>query len=206
MPIIYESVSERIKQLRTENNLTVYSVADIVGVSAPSISRYESGVMAPRKDVIEKYSKHFKVSPLWILGITNDKYDVGDVECKRVPIIGTIAAGVPIMAQEDITDYAWIASDISVDFALKVKGDSMINARIKDGDLAFIRIQSTIENGEIAAVMIDGEATLKRVLKTPVAIILHPENPAYKDVVYMHSEMSRLKILGRLKLVQFEVM
>ena len=123
-----------------------------------------------------------------------------------VPILSTIAYGVPISAQLDIQGYEYvIPSDVS-NFCLKIKGDSMINARIFDGDTVFFKNQPDVENGEIAAVQINGEAvTLKRVYKIDGNIILRPENPNYKDIIFSKKDKKDFKILGKAIFFKSEV-
>lgn len=118
-------------------------------------------------------------------------------EMRKIPLLGAIACGEPILAVENIEDYVNIPKDMAGDFALTCKGDSMINARIFDGDIVYIRQQDTVENGEIAAVLIDNEATLKRVKLLPDRIILSPENPLYDPMVYRGEEMNNVRILGK---------
>ena len=116
---------------------------------------------------------------------------------RKIPLVGTIACGEPILAEENIEEYVGIPKHIKADFALICKGDSMINARIFDGDVVYIRQQDTVENGEIAAVLIDNEATLKRVRLFDDHISLEPENPMYKPFVYWNEEMNSVRILGK---------
>lgn len=118
-------------------------------------------------------------------------------EMRKIPLIGSIACGQPILAEQHIEEYIDIPRHIHADFALTCKGDSMINARIFDGDTVYIRQQDTVENGEIAAVLIDGEATLKRVKLHADRIILEPENPLYDPLVYRGEEMNTVRILGK---------
>jgi len=118
-------------------------------------------------------------------------------EMRKIPLLGTIACGEPILAVENIEDYVSIPKDLAGDFALTCKGDSMINARIFDGDIVYIRQQDTVENGEIAAVLIDNEATLKRVKLYDDHIVLEPENPMYKPLAYWGEEMNSIRILGK---------
>ena len=118
-------------------------------------------------------------------------------EMRKIPLIGSIACGVPILADEHIEEYIDIPKHIHADFALTCKGDSMINARIFDGDIVYIRQQDTVENGQIAAVLIDGEATLKRVQIYEDHISLEPENPQYRPLVYWGEEMNTIRILGK---------
>lgn len=116
---------------------------------------------------------------------------------KKVPRLGTIACGEPILAEENIDGFDYVPEDISCDFSLICKGDSMINARILDGDIVYIRQQPTVENGEIAAVLIDNEATLKRVYINGDTIILQPENTAYQPIVYTGEKLNEIRILGK---------
>lgn len=115
----------------------------------------------------------------------------------KKPLIGSIACGAPILAEQHIEDYVDVPSHIKADFVLRCKGDSMINARIFDGDFVYIRQQDTAENGEIAAVLIDSEATLKRVKLYKDHIVLEPENPMYKPMAYWNEEMNTVRILGK---------
>ena len=119
---------------------------------------------------------------------------------KKVPLLGTIACGTPILAVENVNEYVDMDSSLHADFALRCKGDSMINARVFDGDIVYIRQQPTVENGEIAAVMIgrtETEATLKRVFLDSEKIRLCAENPRYKDLVFFEEQMNEIRILGK---------
>ena len=104
-------------------------------------------------------------------------------EGSQVPLIGSIAAGSPILAEQNIEEYFTIDKSIKADFALRIKGDSMIDAGIHNGDIAFIRKQQTLETGEIGAVVIENEATLKRFYKTDSSIVLQPENKEYQPII-----------------------
>ena len=115
----------------------------------------------------------------------------------QIPILGTIACGAPILAQEHIDSYTELPASIHADFALICKGDSMAGARIFDGDIVYIRAQEQVENGEIAAVLIDGEATLKRVRCFEDRISLEPENPTYRPLILWAEDMNRARILGK---------
>ena len=120
-------------------------------------------------------------------------------EMRKIPLIGSIACGQPILAQEHIEEYIDIPKHIKADFALTCKGDSMINARIYNGDIVYVRTQSTVETGEIAAVLIDNEATLKRFYHYPEKnmLILKAENPKYEDFIFLGPEIQNLRILGK---------
>ena len=113
-----------------------------------------------------------------------------------VPIVGTIAAGTPILAEENIEGYAPL-QDRHADFALTIKGDSMIGDNIHPGDIVFIKQQPTIEIGEIAAVLIDGEATLKHFYRDGDAVTLVSSNTKYKPMIYHKGDCDDIRILGK---------
>lgn len=118
---------------------------------------------------------------------------------KKIPLVGTIACGQPILAEENITDYIDLPGHIKADYALICKGDSMINAKIADGDIVYIRQQETVENGQIAAVLVDAdqtEATLKRFYFSGGTVTLNAENPAYAPMVYVGEEIEKVHVIG----------
>src|SRR5690554_6227012 len=122
----------------------------------------------------------------------------------KLPIVGAISCGNGAVAYDDIEGYEDVPSSWlngGEYFFLRAKGDSMINARIQDGDLLLIRRQDDVENGEIAAVLIDGEAVLKRVYKTNDTIILQSENAMYKPIILNKNDMKDVRIIGKLKKV-----
>ena len=119
---------------------------------------------------------------------------------RKVPLLGTIACGEPILATENIAAYLDVAEEIHCDFALRCKGDSMMDARILDGDVVYIRLQPDVENGEIAAVLIDGmetEATLKRVYKSEGQVVLAPANASYTPLAFVGEDLAHVHILGK---------
>ena len=122
----------------------------------------------------------------------------GTQNTAQIPVIGRVTAGQPILAVEEIEDYIPYATNDSEGlFALRVVGYSMRDVGIMDGDIVYIREQPEVENGQIAAVLIDGDATLKRVYYHPNMLILHPENPADKELIYRDAELENVRILGR---------
>ena len=116
---------------------------------------------------------------------------------KKIPLVGTIACGTPITAVENVEDYIDMSEDVHADFALRCKGDSMINARIFDGDIVYIRQQPDVENGEIAAVLVEDETTLKRVFKHKDSLELRAENPTFSPLYYEGEELNTIRILGK---------
>ena len=190
---------KRLLELMQNNNDTTYSLGDYPDLTPPTISRYTTGEIAPKSPTILAIAEKYGINPTWLMGTEGaEKYLEPKSKYKKIPIVGTIAAGLPILAQQYIEGYECIPEDIHIDFCLKVQGDSMINARILDGDLVYIRQQADVENGEIAAVLVDGEsATLKRVYKGTGTITLHPENPNHRDQVFTRKDMRQINIIGK---------
>lgn len=122
-------------------------------------------------------------------------------------MLGNIACGKPIFADEQFEAYIEAGANIKADFCLRAKGDSMIGARIYDGDIVFIRKQEMVDDGEIAAVLIDDEATLKRVYydQENNVIQLFAENPQYKTMRFVGEELNRIRILGKAVALQTDV-
>ena len=203
------TVGEKIREARLKKGYTQTELAELLGYkSRSSINKIEvEGRDIPRSSVI-KFAKALDVTPAYLMGWEDepkpeqslyDRFDnLHSVKLKRFPLLGEIACGEPIYAEEDHESYVSADADIRADFCLKAKGDSMINARIFDGDIVCIREQPAVENGEIAAVLIDSEeATLKRVKIFDDHIVLEPENPMYKPLVFWGEEMNNVRILGK---------
>jgi len=205
--ISLEKFGQRLKECRENKNLTTRELADIVGTSAPNISRYENAKHGPGRDLIAKLASFFGVNPAWLMGAEVDKYiDHKVFPVKQIPILGYISAGAPIYADNNIEGYQYVHENENVDFCLRVKGDSMINARIFDNDLVFVRQQPEVETGEIAAVIIDKEnTTLKRFYSFGNSIVLKPENPKYKEQLYTKRDFKDVRIIGKVVSCKFKV-
>jgi len=198
--------SERIKEIRESLAMNKSQFALFLETNIANISRYEHADMGVSMEAVERIAGKAGVSPGWLLGWSDEKYPQDSCPPKKIPLIGVIAAGVPIFAQENIEGYICEAYHVHADFCLRVKGDSMIGARILDGDIVYIKKQSTIENGEIAAVLVDGEnATLKRVFLGDDTITLHAENANYPDSVFTRKDMRQINIIGKAVSLQTEV-
>lgn len=197
------SIGDRIKRRRQEIGLTVDQVAEKIGKNRATVYRYESSEIEKFPiDVLSPLAEALRTTPAYLMGWEGESGAMPAnimpmPEMRKVPLLGTIACGEPILAEENIEEYVKIPKDMAGDFALRCKGDSMINARIFDGDIVYIRQQDTVENGEIAAVLIDNEATLKRVRLFDDHVSLEPENPMYKPLVYWNEEMNDVRILGK---------
>ena len=161
-----------------------------------------TGAIMERAD-LEAIAAVLKVAPArllgWGEGAPLPHADLLPLSRRAVPLVGHIACGEPILAEEEFCGYELAGGDVDADFCLRAKGDSMIGARIHDGDIVFVRRQESVENGEIAVVIIDDEATLKRVYydRAKGKLILTPENPRYAPLSFEGEELSRIKILGR---------
>lgn len=203
---IISSFSERLEEALAESGMSATELAQSIGLSKQAISAYTTGVRKPKQPVIEAICKVLNISPAWVLGYDVDKHLPKNIapirKTKRAPLIGQIACGVPILAEQNIEDYIPYPDFIDVDFCLTCKGDSMINAGIYDGDIVFIKSQPDVEDGEIAAVQIsefdECDATLKRVYHGHNKITLVAENPEYNNMVYVNNDDSvKVKIIGK---------
>lgn len=198
------SLGSRIKQLREDKELSQVELAKILGVTDKAVSTWENDLKVPRMGTLESLAKYFGVTKSYIIEGTEFKQNTGIpiITTVKVPLLGNIACGSPVLAVENIEDYIDMDKSVHADFALRCKGDSMINARILDGDIVYIRKQDNIENGEIAAVLIDectsiSEATLKRVYIYEDKIRLCAESPQYTDKVFFENDMNKVRILGK---------
>ena len=196
---------EKIKRLRKSLNLTQTELGEKVGVKKNAVSKWECGrVEDIPTSTLKALANLFDVTPSYLIDDEEENRGPqlpGNIipmpEMRKIPLLGSIACGAPILAEEHIEDYVDIPKYVHADFALTCKGDSMVGARIYDGDVVYIRQQDTVENGQIAAVLIDDEATLKRVHMYEDHIVLSPENPMYKPLAYWDEAMNEVRILGK---------
>lgn len=204
------NVGENIKKRRKELNYSQKKVAEYLGISQQAYSKYENNLNSFNFETALKLGEILEIS-LDDLGLdyrssgeNNTAPDYSNIkgimplpEMRKVPLLGAIACGEPIYREED--EWISLPNDIKADFCLRCQGDSMIDARINDGDIVFIKACPEVENGQIAAVSIDNEVTLKRVFYYPEKsrLVLYPENKAYEPFVYMNEELNDVRILGR---------
>jgi repressor LexA len=201
---------DRLTEAMALRGMRASELAKRTGLSKARISQYVHGKFIPKSDAILTIAEALGVSELWLMGRTDSMEptrraeipcpeNVSPLRLCRYPILGEIACGAPILAVEDPDAGYVTAAETNADFCLTAKGDSMIGARIFDGDEVFIQQTDLVENGEIAAVVVDGEATLKRVYYYPEEekLILSPENPAYEPLVFVGRELADIRILGR---------
>lgn len=200
-----QKFSMRLKELRVRHQLSQQKLSEIIGISKSSINMYERGEREPGLNTISAFADYFKVDMNYLLGKSDVSlkidlpHGLAATEPKKIPLLGKIACGQPLFAEEDQCCFAEAGAEIRADFCLRANGDSMIGARIMDGDLVFIREQPTVENGEIAAIIIDDCATLKRVYYYPdqQKLILNAENPKYPPLIYLGEELDHIRIIGK---------
>lgn len=195
------SIGKKLKMLRSKSELSLDELATNLN---KSVSKEEEQYIMFNKGKLSKWENDREEPKLSALKYVADFYDVSvdsiisdkDNHNLGIPLIGKIAAGTPIFADQNIEDYFTIDSRIDADFCLRIQGDSMIDAGINNNDIVFIRQQPTLEVGEIGAIQIGEEATLKRFYRTNDSIILQPANSDYLPQIYTSD--SDIKILGKL--------
>lgn len=195
------TIGQKIKVLREKNGLTLEQVGSAVGVGKSTVRKWETGIIANmRRDKIAALARVLHTTPAYLMGWDEDQVtNLYKIETRRFPLLGSIACGVPIFADEEQELYVEAGTDLDADFCLRARGDSMTGARIHDGDVVFIRKQSDVDNGEIAAVLIGDEATLKRVFYYPdkQKLVLSAENAKYEPLVYIGEELEQIRIIGK---------
>lgn len=189
---------QKIKSLCVEKGITVSQMCDEIGMSRSNMSALKNGrISTLGQNALMKISEYFGIGVDELLGKKAPR-NVLPIELKSFPVLGKIACGQPIYAEQNIEAYVPASSGIKADFCVIASGDSMVKAGIEDGDLVFIRIQDIVDDGQIAAVCIGDEATLKRWYYTPEEnkLILVSENPAYKPMMFVGDELDEIRCLG----------
>lgn len=192
---------DRLNEAMKMKDVTAADLSRMTGISEGSLSQYRRGTFEAAQTNLDRLATALDVSIPWLMGLTDKfgtRYGYLGLEplprTKKLPLLGSIPCGTPALAVED-DELVDVPDGIKADFCLRARGDSMVNARIFDGDLVFIRQQDDVESGEIAAVMLNDEATLKRVVKQNGMVILMPENPAVAPVFVPAGQPVR--ILGK---------
>jgi repressor LexA len=210
------TIAERMRAAMDQRGISQADIVNHTGIGKSSISTYLTGEYEPKQRNLHKIAEALDVDPGWLMGLdvpmkqnvqnspaeSTLPYNLLPIRRKRIPLLGTIAAGVPIFADEDLETDIAVDYDVKCDFALKVTGDSMVNARIQDGDIVFIRDQPDVNDSEIAAVIVDDSATLKRVYHIPGGVMLASENPKYAPMMFTQENSTSVRIIG--KVVAFQ--
>ena len=205
--------AQRLRMGLDVRQMTQAELSNRSKISKSSISHYLKGDWEGKQDAVYSIAQILNVSEAWLMGYdvpmepdhpdskpAADSVPAGFIplpKMHKIPLVGAITCGEPITAEQNLTGSVDVPDDIHCDFALRCKGDSMIGAGIHDRDVVYIRIQPEVENGEIAAVRIGDEATLKRVYLHPDYIELRPENPAYESIIRRREEMNDVHIEGK---------
>jgi repressor LexA len=203
-----ERIGLTIRELRRKQGMTMKELGQKVGLSESMIWRYEKGdLKALNMELVKKIAKVLEVAPEVLLGWAESEKPLPEnvflpPETRKIPMLGEIACGTPKYAAQE---FEYVDGPVKADFCLTARGDSMINARIYDGDIVFCHAQDSVENGEIAAVIIDDEATLKRFYKIENTVMLKPENAKYKDLVYTGEQINNIRIIGKAISAQIKV-
>lgn len=201
------TTGEIIKALRQRKGLSQEELGKLVGVKRAAINKYETGLVVNlRRDMIQKLANALNTTPTVIMGFEDEEGNILNLPSNleklqpmnKVPLVGQIACGEPILAEENITDYIDLPAHIRADYALTCKGESMIGAGIQDGDVVYIRQQPEVENGQIAAVIVndDNEATLKRFYRVGDTVTLNPENPKVAPLVFVGEDINKMRVVG----------
>lgn len=197
------NTAEILKSLRKQHGLSQQEVADKLGIDRTTYVKYESGSSKPVRKLSE-LAALFGVTTDYLLGNDVDPNKLSNylgpvVENKKIPIIGSVKCGPNGLAYEYLEGYVFVDDSLTGDVtAFVCKGDSMKDIGISDGDIAIVRRQCTIENGELAVVIINGEeGTLKRVRYHDNVMILEAANPAYPPRIFSGKEMNVVKIFGK---------
>lgn len=213
-------IKDRLTSALRIRNMTPKELSNKTNIPKSSISQYMSGYAKPKDERLYLMSQALNVDPTWLLGYdvemennetkaepTETVDNIYKLDKIKLPFLGKVACGEPIFADEDRESYIMIGTDIGADFCLQCQGDSMINARIHDGDIVFVKKTDIVENGEIAVVIIDDEATLKRFFyyREQNLVILKPENPKYQDIILTGEQLEQVKVIGRAVAFQSDV-
>ena len=213
------TTADRLKQILAERGIRQADILRLckpyaekyrIKIGSNDMSQYVTGKVEPGQTKLFILAKALRVNEAWLMGFDVDRTYVHDdeplepeddtikhIHLKKFPMLGDIACGSPIEVNREYETFVSASDSINADFCLTAKGDSMINARIFDGDIVFIRQQPTVNNGEIAAVAIENEVTLKRVYLYDNRIELRPENPTYPALNYEGEQLDGVRIIGK---------
>lgn len=207
---LYKNIKRRRQQLK----MTQTDLALKMGYADKSmIAKIEKGNVDLPQSKILAFANALETTPGELMGwdyeteATETVDNIYKLDKIKLPMLGKVACGEPIFADEDRESYIMVGTDIGADFCLQCQGDSMINARIHDGDIVFVKKTDIVENGEIAVVIIDDEATLKRFFyyREQNLVILKPENPKYQDIILTGEQLNQVRVIGRAIAFQSDV-
>lgn len=219
-------LGEIVKKYRKDHDLSQRQFAKLSGLSHGYIPLIEKGLnpngypLTPSITVMKQLADAMGMTLHELIALSDDDMEIDlsfesnkpemiipdlmPIRRKSFPLLGEVACGEPTYAEEQHETMVESTETIDADFCLRAKGDSMTGAQINDGDIVFIKQMPMVDNGDIAAVLIDNETTLKRVDYDPenARLVLWPENPAYRPQIYQGDELNRIRILGRAVMIQ----
>lgn len=207
---LYKNIKRRRQQLK----MTQTDLALKMGYADKSmIAKIEKGNVDLPQSKILAFANVLETTPGELMGWdyeaepTETVDNIYKLDKIKLPMLGKVACGEPIYADEERESYVMVGTDIKADFCLQCQGDSMINARIHDGDIVFVKKTDIVENGAIAVVIIDDEATLKRFFyyREQNLVILKPENPKYQDIILTGEQLNQVRVIGRAVAFQSDV-
>lgn len=197
-------ISKIIRQRRKELDLTLAELAKRVGVTEPTVQRWESGkIKNLRHDKIVRLANALQMYPAELMGWKTSEhiYTIPNIipvpkASGLVPLLGT-TNGNTVFSEQNIENYLAVPEGLFADFCLRCRGEWMINVRLFDGDIVYVRAQNTVQNGEIAAVLLQNEATIRRVYTYENRLELRPENPVCPVLNFEGEETKQVRILGK---------
>ena len=185
---------ERLRSVREQRNLSQKQVADYLGITSQAYGYYERGERNPGSDNLRKLANYFDVSVDYLLGRDQDQNQINN---RYIPLLGSVPAGIPIEAIEDIEEYIDIYPRFVRHgelFALRVQGDSM-EPDLRSSDIVIVEKQDFVDSGDIAVIRVNGEdVTVKRVKLTNKGLMLIPSNPAYDPVFFDVGQIASLPV------------
>lgn len=202
----------RLTRAMEARGIRATQLSQLTGLSKARISQYKNGIYTPRGEALCRLAEALGVSEAWLMGkdcpmeaeARELPADLSPLRLRPFPVLGRIACGEPLLAVEDTEEFMTAPEDTDADFCLIARGDSMVDARIFDGDEVLIQSTDMVNNGEIAAVILDDEATLKRFFYYPEEnrLVLAPENAKYEPMVFTGEDLNHVRIVGRAIAVQ----
>ena len=196
-----KEIGEMVKARRLSRNLTRKQLGELVGVSESAIGLIETGKRSPSEETTQALADAFNI-PVWAIRYSNDEMrpivdniiDLSDLHTQKIPLLGEVAGGEPIPAEESFD--VWVEGPINAQYALRVKGHSM-EPNYMDGDIVYIHQVPDVSDGQVAVVLMDDSATLKRVYHQDTGLLLMSDNPAFKPILAKYEECAAVKILGK---------
>lgn len=199
--------SKRLLLLRRESNLTQEELSNNLnakynlGTNKGVISKYEKGLHIPGFTFVDYVADYFGVTTDYLMGRSDNKYYDDGIHEKRIPVLKKLNID-PLFSHENYSSFEY---DANCDFCIVMKDDSMINARIHDKDILFIKKQAEVNDGEIAVILMGGKELIRKVYKVNGNIILHAGNPAYKDIALSKKDFKGAKVLGVVKYIKARI-